>query len=77
MAQLGKSLHRSSDVGASSEDHSEQILRLEGSRAEETGGLGLGLAIARNIIQGHGGEIALENRAEGGLRVRVTLPRGS
>ena len=57
----------------------EPFVRLEESRSTETGGHGLGLAIARSIIRGHGGDVILENRGEnrgeGGLRVRVTLPR--
>jgi signal transduction histidine kinase len=52
----------------------EPFVRLEESRSRETGGTGLGLAIARTIVRGHGGDIVLSNRAEGGLRVRVTLP---
>ncbi|TPW29079.1 HAMP domain-containing protein [Martelella alba] len=52
----------------------EPFVRLETSRSRETGGVGLGLAIARTTIFAHGGDIALENRAEGGLRVTVTLP---
>lgn len=48
--------------------------RLEGSRSRETGGAGLGLALARSAILAHGGTIALANRAHGGLRVGVTLP---
>jgi signal transduction histidine kinase len=50
--------------------------RLESSRSRETGGAGLGLALARSAILAHGGTIALANRPEGGLRVRVTLPSG-
>ncbi len=49
--------------------------RLEPSRSRETGGTGLGLAVARTIIHRHGGEIVLEDRPGGGLLVRVTLPR--
>ncbi|WP_136658896.1 ATP-binding protein [Nitratireductor sp. XY-223] len=53
----------------------EPFLRLEDSRSEETGGIGLGLAIARSNIHAHGGTLKLENRDEGGLRATVTLPR--
>ncbi|MFD2740077.1 ATP-binding protein [Sulfitobacter aestuarii] len=52
----------------------EPFVRGEESRSAETGGAGLGLAIARNILTAHGGGIALENRAEGGLRAVVRLP---
>ena len=48
--------------------------RLEASRSLETGGHGLGLAIARAIVRGHGGDIRLENRAEGGLRASIFIP---
>ena len=48
--------------------------RLEGSRSRETGGVGLGLSIARAVIRAEGGEIALANRPEGGLCAQVTLP---
>jgi signal transduction histidine kinase len=50
--------------------------RLEPSRSRETGGVGLGLAVVRTVIRGHGGDVTLANRAEGGLRARVTLPLG-
>lgn len=52
----------------------EPFYRLESSRNRETGGSGLGLSIARNILRGHGGDIMLTNRPEGGLRVTVMLP---
>jgi signal transduction histidine kinase len=52
----------------------EPFHRLETSRNRETGGSGLGLSIARNIIRAHGGDIVLTNLPERGLRVRVTLP---
>ena len=52
----------------------EPFYRIEESRSRETGGVGLGLAIARSIIQAHGGELALSNRPKGGLRVKISLP---
>lgn len=52
----------------------QPFTRGDDSRSLETGGAGLGLSIARTIIVAHGGEIALENREEAGLRVVVTLP---
>jgi len=48
--------------------------RLETSRNRETGGIGLGLTIARNILRAHGGEVLLGNRAAGGARATVILP---
>jgi signal transduction histidine kinase len=49
--------------------------RLEHSRSRDTGGVGLGLAVARAVIREHGGDITLSNRPEGGLRQTVVLPR--
>jgi signal transduction histidine kinase len=51
----------------------EPFRRLETSRNRETGGSGLGLSIARNIIRAHGGDITLHNQSSG-LRVTVSLP---
>jgi two-component system OmpR family sensor kinase len=51
----------------------EPFRRLENSRNRETGGSGLGLSIARNIIRAHGGDICLSSRPAG-LRATVTLP---
>lgn len=48
--------------------------RLEKSRNQKTGGVGLGLSIAQDIVHGHGGEIFLEESQRGGLRVVVRLP---
>ncbi|KIM00550.1 sensor histidine kinase [Paramagnetospirillum magnetotacticum MS-1] len=50
------------------------FVRLETSRSRETGGTGLGLAVARAAIRAHGGDITLGDRPGGGLRVTVTLP---
>jgi signal transduction histidine kinase len=56
------------------EDVFQPFLRLEDSRNRETGGTGLGLAVARTIVRAHGGDIHLSNRKGGGLRVTVSLP---
>jgi len=48
--------------------------RIEGSRNLSTGGLGLGLTIARDIARSHGGEIKLEKSPLGGLRAILSLP---
>ena len=51
------------------------FFRLESSRNRSTGGVGLGLTIARDIMLSHGGDIALEVSPQGGLRARLHLPR--
>jgi two-component system osmolarity sensor histidine kinase EnvZ len=48
--------------------------RLEESRNQETGGVGLGLSIAQDVVRGHGGDIILGDAPMGGLRVVVRLP---
>lgn len=48
--------------------------RLETSRSRESGGTGLGLTIARNICEQHGGTLTLTNHPEGGLVVTLKLP---
>jgi two-component system osmolarity sensor histidine kinase EnvZ len=48
--------------------------RVEGSRNPVTGGIGLGLTIARDVARSHGGDIALDEAPQGGLRVRLWLP---
>ncbi len=68
--------------GINEEDHNtvfRAFKRLDPSRNNETGGAGLGLTIARDIVQGHGGDVVLKNRedSEGkrlGLRVSLILP---
>lgn len=55
----------------------EPFVRVEESRSRNTGGMGLGLSIARQIVASHGGEIRLSNPAPGetGLTVEIILPR--
>lgn len=52
----------------------ERLYRVEGSRSRDTGGAGLGLAIARNICEAHGGRIEARPAPQGGLWIRVELP---
>ena len=53
----------------------DPFYRLEQSRSRESGGVGLGLAIAQSIVQAQRGELFLCNRPAGGLRARIALPR--
>jgi signal transduction histidine kinase len=52
----------------------EPFVRLEASRNRRTGGAGLGLAIARNAAEAHGGRISLDAGPGGGTRATVALP---
>jgi signal transduction histidine kinase len=52
----------------------EPFRRAEPSRSRDTGGIGLGLTVARSIARAHGGDVVLDNRAAGGLLARVRLP---
>jgi two-component system osmolarity sensor histidine kinase EnvZ len=60
------------------EDKREEVFRpfyrIEESRNRGTGGVGLGLAIARDVVRGQGGDIDLDESPLGGLRVVVSLP---
>lgn len=51
------------------------FIRLDASRNQATGGVGLGLTIARDMARSHGGDIRLEISPFGGLRARIHLPR--
>lgn len=50
------------------------FFRLDSSRNPTTGGVGLGLTIARDVVRSHGGELHLEEAPTGGLRARLRLP---
>jgi signal transduction histidine kinase len=55
----------------------ETFYRVEPSRNRESGGAGLGLTIVRQIVEGHGGKVAAEDRPGGGARLAVRLPRAA
>lgn len=50
------------------------FFRLDASRNPATGGVGLGLTIARDVVRSHGGDIILSDSPLGGLRARIRLP---
>jgi len=50
------------------------FFRSDRSRARKTGGVGLGLALARRIVVAHGGSLSLESQPGQGTTARVTLP---
>ncbi|KGE02365.1 ATP-binding protein [Rhizobium sp. YS-1r] len=52
----------------------EPFVRLETSRARKTGGAGLGLAVARNLVEAHGGTLAIDDAPVRGARIIVRLP---
>jgi len=52
----------------------EQFYRGEKSRSRATGGAGLGLAIARGIVEAHGGKIGVESEPGRGTRFYFTIP---
>jgi len=53
----------------------ERLYRVESSRSRAGGGSGLGLAIARAIVEGHGGTLSVAASELGGLGVRLVFPR--
>ena len=56
------------------EDAFKPFNRLDESRNQNEKGVGLGLAIARDVARGHGGELTLAESPLGGLRATVRLP---
>lgn len=63
------------------EDELERVFRpfyrVEQSRSRDTGGVGLGLSVARTVFRAHGGDVGLANRPQGGLRATVNLPHSA
>ncbi len=59
---------------ASREDVFKPFFRLDSSRNQATGGAGLGLTIARDVVRSHGGDVTLSDSPHGGLRVLIRLP---
>ena len=57
------------------EDVFKAFFRLDESRNSETGGVGLGLSIARDIVLAHGGTISLDDSQLGGLKAALRFPR--
>lgn len=55
----------------------EPFVRLDPSRSRDSGGVGLGLSIARDAARRNGGELTLRNAPSGGLIARLCLPRPS
>jgi signal transduction histidine kinase len=52
----------------------DPYVRLAHGREQNDGGMGLGLGIARSVIEAHGGQLILENHPEGGLNATIRLP---
>lgn len=53
----------------------EKFYRGEQARSRATGGAGLGLAIAKGIVEAHGGRIWAENTTNSGAKISFTLPK--
>ena len=52
----------------------DPYVRLAHGREQNDSGMGLGLGIARSVIEAHGGQLILENHPEGGLNATIRLP---
>lgn len=65
-------------IGVSAEDLPrvfEPFFRADRSRTRGTGGVGLGLSLAKRIVEAHGGRITMQSEVSVGTTVRVALPR--
>ena len=58
----------------SREDVFKPFFRLDQARNASTGGVGLGLTIARDVVRGHGGDVRIDESPMGGARIRIRLP---
>jgi len=56
------------------EDVFKPFYRIDKSRNVQTGGVGLGLSIVRDVVRAHGGDIQLSTAPQGGLRARLRFP---
>jgi signal transduction histidine kinase len=71
---------RDHGIGIAADDQPrvfEPFFRGERSRARDTGGAGLGLALSKRIVDAHGGRIALDSRPGEGTTVTLWLPGGA
>jgi len=71
---------RDRGIGVAADDQPrvfEPFFRGERSRARDTGGAGLGLALSKQIVDAHGGRITLDSRPGEGTTVTVWLPGGT
>jgi signal transduction histidine kinase len=53
----------------------DRFFRADASRSRRTGGTGLGLSIVKSVVEAHGGSVVAVPLTDGGLDVRVSLPR--
>ncbi len=68
---------RDTGIGIAPEDQIQifdRFYRVDKSRSTSTGGNGLGLAIAKRVIEGHGGRIHVNSQPGEGTTLRITLP---